>query len=121
MRAPPAPMLLAAVALAACERPAGPGPQTEAGRLEDAGRSQVAPVPVSRAPSRETVQQAERLLPEGSPPDAVLKLLGEPASRDGRAWKYEFSYADAEIAIRVAFGSDGKVSGVRMIFTPLCM
>ena len=121
MRAPTAFVLLAAGALAACQKAAEPEAQTEAVQAEETAGPQAAEVPPPEPLSREAVQQAEQLLPEGSSRDAVLKLLGEPVSKEGEVWKYGFNYTDADIAIRVAFDSDGKVSNVKMIFDPLCM
>jgi hypothetical protein len=131
-------VLLAAVALAACQRAEQAtsfDEATEAGRSLGEGRpdrqavvyeiDESAPPQTPETPpeprSRDAVQRAEELLPQGSPPEAVLKLLGEPESKEGGVWKYGFNYKDADITIQVAFGSDGKVSRVKMIFDPLCM
>lgn len=120
MRAPTALVLLAAGTLAACQRAEQPGRQAETVQVDDPVPPQVPETPPEPL-SREAVQRAEELLPGGSSPDAVLKLLGEPASKEGGVWTYGFNYADADITIQVAFGSDGKVLNVKMIFDPLCM
>ena len=138
MRIEPALVLLAAAAFAACQRAEQPtsfAEATEAGRGPGEGRpdqqavvyeiDESAPPQVPETPpeprSRDAVQGAEELLPEGSPPEAVLKLLGEPESKEGGVWKYGFNYKDADITIQVAFGSDGTVSNVKMTFEALCM
>ena len=120
MRIEAALVLLAAGALAACQRAEQPGQQAGTFEIDESAPPQV-PVPPPEPLSREAVQRAEELLPAGSSPEAVVKLLGEPESKEGGVWKYGFNYRDADITIQVAFGSDGKVSSVKMIFNPLCM
>ena len=120
MRKSPTLVLLAAVALTACERAEQPDQQAGTFEIDESAPPQV-PVPPPEPLSREAVQRAEELLPEGSSPDAVVKLLGEPESKEGGVWEYGFNYRDADITVQVAFGSDGKVSKVKMTFEALCM
>ncbi|MHC4201544.1 MAG: hypothetical protein ACYSU0_16265 [Planctomycetota bacterium] len=120
MRAPTALVLLAAVALAACQKAEQPDQQTATFEIDESAPPQTPEAPPEPR-SREAAQRAEELLPEGSSPDAVVKLLGEPESKEGGVWNYGFNYRDADITVQVAFGSDGKVSKVKMTFEALCM
>jgi len=113
-------VLLAAGALVACQKAEQPDQQAETFEIDESAPPQVPETPPEPR-SREAAQRAEELLPEGSAPDAVVKLLGEPESKEGGVWKYGFNYKDADIAIQIAFGSDGKVSKVKMTFEALCM
>ena len=113
-------VLLAAVALTACQKAEQPDQQTATFEIDESAPPQAPEAPPEPL-SREAVQRAEELLPGGSSAEAVVKLLGEPESKEGGVWKYGFNYRDADITIQVAFGSDGKVSSVKMIFDPLCM
>ncbi len=120
MRAPTTLVLLAAVALTACQKAEQTDQQAGTFEIDESAPPQVPEAPPEPR-SREAAQRAEELLPEGSSSEAVVKLLGGPESKEGGVWNYGFNYRDADITVQVAFGSDGKVSKVKMTFEALCM